>query len=102
MASIVEVADLADGRTTRVIGLSTFGGAGLQWREVPVQFWREVKNPTPYPWFNCSEIEGSRFLTGYERYRYGRPRPRRFIPVGAMWMTVTSNFDNINVEWTLT
>jgi hypothetical protein len=96
-ASIVDVADLADGETTRVIDLAPFGGAGLRWGEVLVQFWRP-SGKHMYPWFNCMEIQGSRFLAGYD----WRRSDRRVIPAGAKWMTVTSNFDNIGVVWRLT
>jgi hypothetical protein len=98
MASIVDVAELADGETPRRFELSGSGQQGLRWGQVLVQFWRTAP-PNMYPWFNCNEIQGTRFLTGYEG-SYGRP-PTRIVPLGAKWMTVTSNFDNIHVGWRL-
>lgn len=92
-ASIVDVAELADGTTPRSITLS---GTGLHWGEVLVQFWRSTPG-NMYPWFDCQEIEGSSYLTGYPRNN--QPRP---IPLGATWMTITTNVDNTTVTWTLT
>lgn len=92
MASIVDVADLADGRTPRSITLS---GHGLHWGEVLVQFWRSTPGHM-YPWFDCEEIEGSSFLT-----RYPRHNQPRAIPLGARWMTITTNVDNTTVSWAL-
>ena len=95
MASIVDVAGLADGRAPRFFSLSSFGGQGLRWGQVLVQFWRD-EGTHMYPWFNCSEIAGTRFLTGYDR-----SPSASVVPADAKWMTVTSNFDNVNVVWRL-
>jgi hypothetical protein len=91
-ASIVDVSKLADGRTPRSITLS---GVGLHWGEVLVQFWRSTPG-NRYPWFDCQEIEGSSFLTGYPRHN----EPRS-IPLGSTWMTITTNVDNTTVTWAL-
>jgi hypothetical protein len=91
-ASIVDVRGLADGRTPRSITLS---GIGLHWGEVLVQFWRSTPG-NMYPWFDCQEVEGSSYLTGYPRHE--RPRP---IPLDATWMTITTNVDNTTVSWAL-
>jgi hypothetical protein len=88
-ASIVDVANLADGHTPRVIELSPSGDLGLRWGQVVVQFWR-----------GCSEVYEARMLTGYEDAQR-RPRRAWAVPLGANWMTITSNVDNINVGWTL-
>lgn len=91
-ASIVDVSDLADGHTPRRITLS---GVGLHWGEVLVQFWRSTPG-NRYPWFDCQEIEGSSFLTGYARHNGPRA-----IPLGASWMTITTNVDNTTISWAL-
>ena len=91
-ASIVDVADLADGRTPRSITLS---GTGLHWGEVLVQFWRSTPG-NMYPWFDCREIAEASYLTGYPR----NSAPRA-IPLGARWMTITTNIDNTTVTWAL-
>lgn len=92
MATIVDVRDLADGRTPRSIRLS---GTGLHWGEVLVQFWRSTPEAM-YPWLECEEIVESSYLTGYPRHDQSRA-----IPLGAKWMTITTNVDNTTVTWTL-
>jgi hypothetical protein len=95
MASIVDVSALADGRTGRSIAL---GGVGWHWGNVLVQFWRETPDNSPYSWFGCDEIQGTRFVTG----NTGVFGPRNWvIPETAKWMTVTTSFDETTVSWSV-
>ena len=87
MASIVDVGDLADGRTPRVFEYTVAKPAGLRWGGNVIQFWRQ----------DCTQIRG-RLWHPWEQRRYGDT----FIPVSAEWMTVSSTPDNAHIVWTLT
>ena len=94
-ASIENVAKLADGTTKRFFqwratsypGWGIGGGVVIQmWRkdctEISASKWRSASWVGPGDWFN-------------------RPSTNLVIPLGAAWMTVTTN-DTANLRWTLT
>ena len=90
-ASIVDVADFADGATPRVLDFRS--GPGLNWGTVTVQFWT-------YTTYWCEEVLASRFDTwDCENYR---GECHFEIPSTAEWMTISSRTDNTNITWTLT
>jgi hypothetical protein len=95
-ASIVEIGDLADGRTRRTFSTSVppiplYPGA-------VIQFWRG----------NCTEIPaakrhtiGSTSTCAWAPYPNLRC-PGLVIPRGATWMTVSGYWTTAHLEWTLT
>lgn len=91
-ASIVDVGDLADNTTSRVLDVRS--GIGINWGGFIVQFWTETKIPDP--WQYCDEVTRSR-LNSWECGALCTFR----IPRDAKWMTITSKPDNTNIDWTL-
>lgn len=88
-ASIQDISDLADGRTSRAFGWSnaTPGGSG----GVVVQLWRA----------DCTEIEDAEWRSSQSPCcRTNAKRTAFVIPRQAQWMTVTTN-DNHRVKWSL-
>ena len=90
-ASIQEVSDLADGRTTRTFewdAMENHGG-------VVVQLWNA----------DCTEIPGSEWRSVNRQNRCctwtNELRTSFVIPSRATWLTVTTN-DTVRVQWTLT
>ena len=94
MASIVDVAELADGRTRRIFEWGAGDPWGLMWGGTVVQFWQE----------DCTEMRGHRWRsTDCDGDATGRDcwSTTIRIPLYAKWMTVSSSPDNLNVSWTL-
>lgn len=103
-ASIVDVADLADGVTARSYDQQQ---RGLDSGPVIVQFWRTsseydvVDEPAGLDGQWCEELVSSRFTTP------NCPRSRSggceiVIPVAAEFMTVNPRPDRVKLEWRLT
>jgi hypothetical protein len=89
-ASIVDVADLADGTTVRGFGFASDGPV-LDWGWVTVEFGSA----------DCLPIGARRRLDSSRCWAAGCSRGV-VIPENARWMTITSRQDNINIVWTLT
>ena len=95
-AAIVDVGDLADGVTERVLELRR--GVGLNWGHFIVQFWYETRL---FVWEWCGEILDRR-MSNWDRGTYRGDVWTFHIPRGAKWMTITSSPDNTNIRWRLT
>jgi len=100
-AAVVDVGDLADGSTERVLEFR--GGVGLSRGHFIVQFWDETSLGVPLgrPWEWCSEILASR-MSNWDGGTYRGGVWTFEIPRGAQWMTITSSPDTIATTWKLT
>jgi hypothetical protein len=91
LTAIENVADMADGATTRTFSAVTGQPAGVDFGGVMVQFWTR----------DCMEVRYARWQSFYDT-RYSGSRTVDFtVPARARWMTVTAN-DNANIAWSLT
>jgi hypothetical protein len=91
-ASIVDVADLADDVTQRVLDVRD--GIGINWGHFIVQFWTGTVLAR---WHYCGEIVDRRLTS----WQCGGALCTFRIPSDARWMTITSSPDNTNIRWTL-
>jgi hypothetical protein len=85
-ASIVDVGDLADGRTRRswhMVGPPSIGPFKGVYPGAVIQLWRQ----------NCTEIHHAK--------RHANSTPFR-IPTRARWMTVSGDATTVHLSWTLT
>lgn len=93
-ASIVNVGNLADGRTRRSMHMVAprIPPWGL-WPGAVIQFWRQ----------NCTQIRQANQPTiGYYTRCDGVARCTAFrIPTGARWMTVSGDATTVRLSWTL-
>lgn len=115
LASIVDVRDLADGTTPRMLVIRPGAPAGRIIGGVFVQFWRdhciELRSASWHSFWDCGAAANP-----YRRYG-PRPPCRKTrsanavvgleqvqttltIPPGVAWMTVSAN-DNVNLTWQL-
>lgn len=94
--SIVDVRNLADGRTRR--SFSTASSMSPGWPGAVIQLWRQ----------NCTEIKDAKWHTigsdsRCEFHPYPALRCEEFrIPKGAKWMTVSGYVTTVHLSWTLT
>ena len=95
-SSIANVRDLADGTTSRRIGMTTqyVDGVptGIHWGRVSIQFRSR----------DCVQVSYARWFTSNCGTPWTTCSPTLRVPTGAKWMTVTSSQDNIRLRWTLT
>jgi hypothetical protein len=89
-AAIVDVEKFAGDARTH--GLFVWGGAGINWGYVIVQFWTGPRRPGSV----CHEILRRRLNVWY-----GSVTGRFSVPSNARWMTITSSPDNTQLDWAL-
>ena len=98
-ASIVDVGDLADGRTPRTLSMEfqRMPPWGL-WPGVVIQLWRP----------DCTEIHGAKRHTigsdstcEWAQHSVARCEPFR-IPTGTKWMTLSGYVTTVDLSWALT